>query len=350
MRRNRAGRAAVAGEEVHEQRRRLRRRARPPTHLGAVVEPPVADDVPQRADRAGLRRRTPPNTSRSTRDSTTAPAHIVHGSRVTTSVQPVEPPLAAARRPPRAGRPPRRARSGRRRPRGGCGRGRRPPRRRRAPPPRSGRRRWPARAPRLVEGRAHRAASHGDVADVAHGRRLSADELVEQPPKPSLRGDVGEHLVGVEVVVVEQRAHVHGGRPRSATMPRSPAGTWSSSSSGSGQVEVLDDRAARSATRSAAVTSESSSRTSAPATRTSTKKSSSTDDQAERPAVTGVAAQLHRDSASRSREHVVGRAPRPARRPPRGRRRGRSRRPRRLASVSCDIVASQSSPRARPAR
>ena len=53
-----------------------------------------------------------PNTSRATRASTSAPAHIVHGSSVTASVQPAAATTPAAA-PARAARPPRRARSGR---------------------------------------------------------------------------------------------------------------------------------------------------------------------------------------------------------------------------------------------
>ena len=84
----------------------------PPTTSRTVVEPPVAHHVPHRPGRPGLRdprRRTPGAT---TRASTAAPAHMVHGSSVTASVQPVscqEPSEA----PARAARSPRRARSGR---------------------------------------------------------------------------------------------------------------------------------------------------------------------------------------------------------------------------------------------
>ena len=66
--------------------------------LGAVVEPAVADDVPQRAGGTRPSGRTAPKTTRSTRASTLAPAHIVQGSSVTTSVQPVSRQLAAAAR------------------------------------------------------------------------------------------------------------------------------------------------------------------------------------------------------------------------------------------------------------
>jgi hypothetical protein len=43
-----------------------------------------------------------------------------------------------------------------------------------------------------------------------------ADGLVELRAEAEPAGDVGEHLVGVEVDVVEQHAHVHGGHPEVA--------------------------------------------------------------------------------------------------------------------------------------
>ena len=82
----------------------LRRRSRTTSHSDPTA--------PVRGSQA-------PNTIRSTRASTAAPAHIVHGSRVTASVQPPsrQPDHRGAGRPP-AGRGPRRARWGRRWPRG----------------------------------------------------------------------------------------------------------------------------------------------------------------------------------------------------------------------------------------
>src|SRR6478735_9563837 len=148
-----------------------------------------------------------PNTSLATRASTIAPAHIVQGSSVTTSVQPSsrhDPRVAAACRSATTSAWPV----------GSWSRSRtlRP---------------WPMTSPLVsmttapmgtspVE-RADRASARaacmrasyaGLTGELSRGRET--DGLVEQLAEPQPPGHVGQHLVGVEVEVVEQHAHVHG--------------------------------------------------------------------------------------------------------------------------------------------
>jgi hypothetical protein len=78
--------SAVGAEElVQEESRLLGEDAG--DHLGAVIQPAVADHVPETADRTGLLV-VRPKTSRSMRARTAAPAHMVHGSSVTIRVHP----------------------------------------------------------------------------------------------------------------------------------------------------------------------------------------------------------------------------------------------------------------------
>ena len=287
-----------------------------------------------------------PNTSRSTRESTTAPAHIVHGSRVTTRVQPVEPPRRRGR-----------AAASRSATTSACAVGswsRLAPvapgadhgaRRVDAPPPRSGTSdvasaaRASARASRI-------AGSHGwRVRRLVTGpRRFIAGSartptsVVVLPAEAELRGDVGEHLVGVEVEVVEERTHVHRrpcrgrrrcpGRPRAPGPRRRPGSGRSRWSTRAGDRPVgrrrhvgeqqpdLVDRAPAPAGRSP--------RRSRPGRATRRRRGS------------GAA----RSRSRRGRRPGRRRSPRPARRRPRGRRPGRSRRRRALASNSSDMSAS----------
>ena len=148
--------------------------------------------------------------------------------------------------------------------------------RRRARRRRSGRRRSP---------RAARASARASRIGSRHGRRQTVIDVTRRSGRPTRRrtarrsraaGDVGEHLVGVEVVVVEQHAHVHRvhARGRRAGRGRRRAACVVVVL-GERQAEKLERRRASSHS-SAAVTSESRTRVVGPATRTITKKSSST--------------------------------------------------------------------------
>ena len=105
--------AALREEGLHEQG-------------GGLLGPHAGDDLDLVVAAGGRRRgcracrarpafgSDAPNTSRSTRAATSAPAHIGQGSTVTTTVAPVQPPAVAdRRRPRRAGRGSRRGRSDR---------------------------------------------------------------------------------------------------------------------------------------------------------------------------------------------------------------------------------------------
>ena len=151
----------------------------------------------------------------------------------------VQPPAAAGARPPRAGPRPRRARSGRRRPRGGCGRGR-------ATAPAASSTTRPDG--HVVRGRARRRASsrasahRGDPGAGAGSQVvLSADRARRTAaPKPEL---------GRRCRRASRRGRGRSRRaarpcpwrasPRSATMPRSPAGSLVVLVVGQRELEVL---------------------------------------------------------------------------------------------------------------
>ena len=112
-RRRPAAGASPAVDEERLQERGALLLQHPGDDLGPVVQAAVAQHVPQRARGAGAGLPAPKTTG-ATRASPIAPAHMVHGSRVTASVQPSS-RHSPARRPRRAGPGSRRARWGRER-------------------------------------------------------------------------------------------------------------------------------------------------------------------------------------------------------------------------------------------
>src|SRR4051812_4715369 len=182
---------------------------------------------------------------------------------------------------PRAERPPRHARWGQGRLPGGSDHGRPRCRSSRRRLRRWVRRRWstpraPRRGPLASRGPRPRWVSRGG----------DADQLVVLAAEPESGGDVTQHLVRIQLVVVEQCTHVHRADAEVGDNAEVPRGSWSSSSSGSGSSRwAITARAIGQSL--AAVTSESRMLVRAPRTRTIRKKSSSIETSPRDPASPG---------------------------------------------------------------